>query len=132
MSTLKETLQQRRTAELPQSRSCDSADTPGRALQIHSWNGETWVLPWSHFIAARHLGTGESEQLVLSFTNLEVVLDGARLLSLLPGIAGFRLDSLRSLPTKYEPQGDGSEPFIKRLSVRPIGGLSAAETADSV
>ena len=132
MSTLQENLQQRRTAELPQSLSSNSAEAPGRALQIHSWNGETWVFPWSHFSAARHQGTGESEQLVLSFANHEVVVDGVRLLSLLPEIAGFRLDSLRSLPTKYEPQGNGSEPFVKRLSVRPVGKPAAVETAHSV
>ena len=131
MSTLKENLQQRRTAELPVNRSHDAAETPVRSLQIHSWNGESWVFPWSHFSAARHRGTGESEQLVLSFANHEVVLDGSRLLSLLPEIAGFRVDTLRGLPAKYEPQGNGSEPFIKRLSIRPIGQPPVEETAHS-
>jgi hypothetical protein len=61
MSTLKEIIQQRRAAELPSSRSCDSAEAPVRALQIHSWNGDKWVLPWTHFSAARHQGTDETE-----------------------------------------------------------------------
>lgn len=131
MSTLKESLQQRRIAELPESRSCDSTEVPGRALQIESWNGENWVFPWSHFSAARHQRNSGGEQLVLSFANYEVVVDGARLVLLLPEIAGFRVDTLRGLPAKYELQSNGSEPFIKRLSVRPISRPPSEEIADS-
>jgi hypothetical protein len=126
MSTLQETLRQRRAAEPPNSRSCDSAEAPVRALQIHSWNGEKWVFPWSHFSAACHQGTGESEQLVLSFANHEVVLDGAHLALLLPEIASFHLDSLRDMPTKFRSQADKNEPFITRVSVR-----SASDSIES-
>ncbi|MGA3008518.1 MAG: hypothetical protein ABSE59_11575 [Opitutaceae bacterium] len=118
MSTLQDALHQRRRAELTHSRSCDSAEAPVRALQIHSWNGEKWVLPWSHFSAARHQTTGNSEQLVLSFANHEVVLDGARLALLLPEIASSHLDCLRDMPAKFRSQADQSEPFISRVSVR--------------
>lgn len=118
MSTLQDALRQRRAAELPDGRSCESAEAPVRALQIHSWNGEKWVFPWSHFSAACQKGSGESEQLVLSFANHEVVLEGARLALLLPEIASFHLDSLRDMPAKFRSQGDKSEPFIGRVSVR--------------
>ena len=124
MSTLKEIVQQRRAAELPSRRSCDSAEAPVRSLQIHSWNGEKWVLPWSHFSAAHHQGTGENEQLVLSFANHEVVLDGARLALLLPEIASFHLDCLRDMPAKFRSQAGQNEPFISRVSVRCLSDLS--------
>lgn len=101
------------------------------SLTIHSWNGEKWVLPWSHFSAACHQGTGENEQLVLSFANHEVVLDGVRLALLLPAIASFHLDSLRDMPAKFRSQADKSEPFISRVSVRsatdsPEGGTQTS------
>ena len=123
MSTLQETLQQRRAAEQPPNRSSGSADAQVRSLQIHSWNGEKWVLPWSGFSAACHQGTGESEQLVLSFANHEVVLDGARLALLLPEIASFHLDCLRDMPAKFHSQADKDEPFISRVSVRSVSDL---------
>ena len=123
MSTLKEIVQQRRAAELPSRRSCDSAEAPVRALQIHSWNGEKWVLPWSHFSAAHHQGTGENEQLVLSFANHEVVLDGARLALLLPEVASFHLDCLRDMPAKFRSQAGQNEPFVSRVSVRSASQL---------
>lgn len=101
MSTLKESLLQRRKAELPHSRSCDSAETPVRMLQIDSWNRERWVFPWAHFIAAHHRSTDETEELQLLFADHEVVLNGARLALLMPEIAHFRLDSLSEMPSKF-------------------------------
>jgi hypothetical protein len=131
MSTLQETLQQRRAAEQPSSRSSDSADAQVRSLQIHSWNGEKWVLPWSGFAAACHRGTGESEQLVLSFANHEVVLDGARLALLLPEIASFHLDCLRDMPAKFRSQADKDEPCISRVAVRSVADSSDSDAPDS-
>lgn len=125
MSTLQESVQKRRAAEHQAGRSCDLADESVRSLQVHSWNGEKWVLPWSHFSAARHQDTGESEQLVLSFANHEVVLDGMRLALLLPGIASFRLDRLRDMPAKFRLHEDQNEPFISRVSVRSLAGATS-------
>ena len=131
MSTLRDALNQRRRAELAHSRSCDSAEAPVRALQIHSWNGEKWVFPWSHFSAARHQTTGDSEQLVLSFANHEVVLDGARLALLLPEIASSHLDCLRDMPAKFRSQADKNEPFISRVSVHALKDLPESDVETS-
>ena len=89
------------------------------------------MLPWSHFSAAHHEGTGENEQLVLSFANHEVVLDGARLSLLLPEIASFHLDCLRDMPAKFRSQAGQNEPFISRVSVRSASDLpeTGAQTA---
>lgn len=123
MSTLQETLRLRRAAELPHSRSCDLSAAPVRTLQIHSWNGEKWVFPWAHFSAACHQGSGESEQLVLSFANCKVVVEGARLALLLPEIANFHLDCLRDMPERFRSQAGDNEPFISRVAVRCLSGL---------
>ena len=131
MSTLKESLIHRRIGESPSESGCYSTEASVPALSIYAENGELWVLPWSHFVSARHTGDGNCERLALLFTNHEVELHGTRLASLVPEIAGFRLDSLRSLPAKYEPQGNVCEPFIERLSVRLIGPPPMAGTASS-
>jgi hypothetical protein len=131
MSTLKESLIHRRIGEPPLENGCYSTEASVPALSIYAENGELWVLPWSHFVSARHTGEGNGERLVLLFANHEVELHGTRLASLVPEIAGFRLDSLRSLPAKYEPQGNVSAPFIERLSVRLIGTPPTAGTAPS-
>ena len=131
MSTLKESLIHRRIGESASDGGCYSTEASVPALSIHAGSGELWVLPWSHFVSARHTGDGNGERLTLLFANHEVELHGNRLASLVPEIAGFRLDSLRSLPAKYEPQGNASEPFIERLSVRLIGSPPSAEIAPS-
>jgi hypothetical protein len=131
MSTLKESLIHRRIGESPSDGACYSTEASVPALSIYAENGELWVLPWSHFVSARHTGDGNGERLALLFANHEVELHGTRLASLVPEIAGFRLDSLRSLPAKYEPQGNVSEPFIERLSVRQVGTPPTAGTASS-
>jgi len=118
MSTLQETLHHRRTGELRSESGCHSAEAPVPALLIFAADGEQWVFPWSHFVCARHLGDGENERLVLSFANHEVEMLGKRLATLMPAIAQFHLNSLRSLPAKYELQSSGSEPYILNLSVR--------------
>lgn len=58
--------------------------------------------------------------MVLFFANHEVEIRGKRLTTLMPAIAQFHLNSLRSLPAKYEPQSTGAEPFIVHLAVRPM------------
>ncbi len=131
MSTLKESLIHRRVGESPSEVGCHSAEASVPALLIQANSGELWVLPWSHFVSARHKCAGDREHVTLLFANHEVELQGVRLASLLPEIAGFHLGLLRSLPAKYEPQCNASEPFIERLSVRPIGPPSSAGSASS-
>jgi|GEM_PF-4935323 len=60
----------------------------------------------------------KASNLVLSFANYEVVVDGAHLALLLPEIANFHLDCLRDMPAQFRSQADKNEPFISRLSVR--------------
>jgi hypothetical protein len=131
MSTLKETLVHRRAVASASDTGCYSTEAAVPTLLIQAGNGERWVLPWSHFVSARHNGDGDSERLTLLFVSHEVELQGTRLAALLPAIARFQLDSLRSLPAKYEIQGNGTEPFIERLSVRSTGASPGAETTCS-
>ena len=119
MMTLKETIRERKASEPSREASSEAAEVPVRALQIHTWTGEKWILPWGYFYSARLQGSGNREQLVLSFANHEVVVDGTRLGLLLPEIAGFQLDCLRDLPEKFRVDADKSVPFISRVSVRP-------------
>ena len=127
MTTLREVLQSRRTAELPASRSCEIADAPVPALQIHIWSGDKWVLPWACFNAVHHQTTGESEQLTLSFARHEVLVEGTCLAPLLPAIATFRLDCLRNLPANFRTEVEKGEPFITRVSMRALSDFDSSK-----
>jgi hypothetical protein len=131
MSTLKETLIHRRVEKSAAESGCHSAMDFVPALLIHAESNERWVLPWAHFVSARHQVDADREHLTLLFARHEVEVYGVRLASLLPVIAKFHLDSLRSVPAKYESLGDSDAPFIERVSVAPIGTPPDEETASS-
>ena len=130
MSSLREALQRLRSEQLPPSRSCDLADAPVRALQIHVWEGKKWVLPWAYFYAVDHQATNECEQLIFSFARHEVTAEGTCLAHLLPTIAGFRIECLRSLPASFRVQVEKSEPFITHVSVRVLVDLGSSKNAE--
>lgn len=118
MSNLREALQRLRSEQLlPTSRSCNLADSPVRALQIHVWKGKKWVLPWAYFYAVDHQGTGESEQLLFTFARHEVRAKGFCLAQLVPVIAAFRLECLRSLPEGFREHTEPGEPFVNCVKV---------------
>jgi len=118
MSTLQEALKKLRADESLPTRSFESGKTPLHSLQVHSWKGDKWVLPWAHFGSACHHRVGTKEQLVLSFAQHVIELEGVRLALLLPGIASQEFVCLRSMPVKYDGKADENEPYISRVSVR--------------
>jgi hypothetical protein len=118
MNTLKEMVRDRKAAEPSRETTSDTAEAPVRALRVHAWNGEQWVLPWGYFYFAQLQSGVDREQLVLRLAHHEVVLEGIRLALLLPEIAGFQLERLRDLPVKFQVDADKSVPFISRVSVR--------------
>lgn len=120
MSTLQDTLSHRRSGQSSSERAFCSADVSVPALVIQTTAGEQWVLPWSHFVSARHTFGDNREQLTLLFANHEVGLHGVCLVPLLDEIASFRLGSLRSFPPKYAPQSDEQEPFIEHVAVKQM------------
>ena len=118
MTTLKEELQKRRLAEPRVVHSYELAKEPVRSLQIHAWNGEKLVLPWSQFYSAVHRSLGDGEQLALWFSKHEVDLQGVRLVVLLPKIASFHLACVWGEPVEFQTEADKNEAFISRVSVR--------------
>jgi hypothetical protein len=130
-TSLKEALQQYREAHPPSLESYNQTSQPVRTVQIHLWNGEHWVLPWAHLVSACHQGSGESQQLVLMFAHHEVVLHGANLALLLSEIASFHVDHLNELPENFRAQTCKDEPFISRISVRPLLNSGKAEQHNS-
>lgn len=119
MSTLRDLISERRAADAPLGLQSATAATASPALLIQKWDNQSWVLPWSYFLGAHHASTDGGEQLVLSFSLGEVLVQGARLDLLLPDIAAYRLESLRELPEKYREAPSASTPSIREILVKP-------------
>lgn len=122
MSTLRQSLQQHRAAD--SAASCVTAEERQSALIVSSWQGDSWVLPWSHFVSARLAG----DRIELTFANVLVTLTGQNLITLLDDIAAFRLGCLRDLPAEYRRKVVEGRPFISRIEVHPLGSASAHES----
>ena len=114
MSTLQQSLHQRRAEQADLS--CVSVGAQSPALVVRTWQGDSWVLPWSHFTSAR-LAEGE-DGLEISFATCLVTLHGENLRGLLDDIAVFRVGALRDLPASYRKKAGEGEPFIARIEVR--------------
>jgi hypothetical protein len=89
------------------------------ALIVSSWQGDSWVLPWSHFASAR-LAEGDG-RLEIAFTTCLIIVSGGNLHGLLNDIAAFRVGCLRELPAAYRKKSGEGEPFIARIEVRSVG-----------
>jgi hypothetical protein len=127
MSTLQQTLQQRRAE--PAGVACVSAAAPVPALVVRSWQGETWVLPWSHFVSARL--AEDAGRLEVAFTHCVVLVTGEHLAGLVEDLAAFRIGCLRDLPALYRKKGAEGEPFISRIEIQTTGEGKPKATRES-
>ena len=125
MSSLKQSLQQHRAME--PAGSCVVAAERQSALIVSIWQGESWVLPWSHFISARLDG----ERIEITFANVLVVLTGQNLNALLEDIAAFRLGCLRDIPADYSRQPVAGHPFIARIEVQPLVSIAGGPVSET-
>jgi hypothetical protein len=102
-----------------------TADRPVE-LVVETTNGETWLLPWHHFVFGRHQEAGERERLVLTFVAHEVAMSGLNLGALITEVVDQRLARLRAAPGKYL-KSSGEEPFIEQIQVRSLAEHTVTE-----
>ena len=129
MSSLHEEVARRSAAE-PTEPQCVLMQPGASALVICQWQGESWALAWSQFVAARLCGSDVHASLELSFANYLVTVSGENLRVLLDDIATSRLGCIRDLPAKYQRQMREGATYIARIEVRPLANSSAGETRE--
>jgi hypothetical protein len=120
MSTLQQTFHRQRADE-PEGHACYSVRAQASTLLVELSSGERWVLPWMHFVFARHHDEGKDERLVLTFASHEVKVSGHNLVVLAETAAKAELESIRELPPKYRDRL-ADDPFVTKITVRDLGG----------
>jgi len=118
MSTLQESVDARRAAKSAEF-TCVVVAAQGPTLTVSIWRGRSWVLPWSHLVAASLADIEEPETLEISFTGHVVTVTGQNLRRVLDDLAGFRIAGLRNLPAEHRARLSADAPFIAQLEVRP-------------
>ena len=120
MSTLKDAILQRRMVESDSGNPCFSTGKEVSTFLVEASNGESWLLPWHHFLHGCRQTVDGSERLVLTFATQEVVLKGSNLSLLADEIAQLRLEGVRPAPGRYQKSA-GGEPFVEDIAVQPAG-----------
>jgi hypothetical protein len=120
MSTLKDAILQRRMVESDSGNPCFSTGKEVSTFLVEASNGESWLLPWHHFLHGCRQTVDSNERLVLTFATQEVVLQGVNLSFLVDEIAHLRLDGVRPAPGQYQKSA-GIEPFVEHIAVQPAG-----------
>src|SRR5450432_2900570 len=119
MSVLQQSLERRRATEILEF-ACVTITAPAPAMVISSWEGESWVLPWAHFVAARLNCSNQEEILELSFAGHTVVASGRNFRRILDDLASFRVGWLRDLPTEYEARNREEDIYVSRITVTSL------------
>lgn len=119
MSTLREEIAARRATHAAEA-SFIVASSSAATLVVSTWQGETWVLPWSQLACARFTGTGGNARLELSFPQYFVVIHGRKLRGLLADLAALRISTIRDFPPDFRPPADASQPYIARIEVSAL------------
>lgn len=102
MNSLKEQIRQRKIELGGPPEGCATYTTAGAStLRLEASSGETWVLPWHHFIVCRLDDENEREALRLTFVGYEVVVRGVNLEPVAAAIARQSLVALRTAQEKY-------------------------------
>lgn len=73
------------------------------------------MLPWSRFCNARLVG----EELMLTFSDVDVVIRGQNLALMVKEFAGLSIETLRPLPAEYRSIIPVTESFISEIAVIP-------------
>jgi hypothetical protein len=126
MSTLKDTLVQRRMEEPDAGHPCYSANAEASTLLVEASNGENWLLPWQHFLEGRQKTADGCERLVLTFATQEVAVVGKNLGVLVDEIAHLRLEGVRPAPGKYQ-KSSSADAFVAKIEVRSRADKDARE-----
>lgn len=96
---------------------CVVITAPASALVVWAWQGECWILPWSHMLSGRLREEEDQETLELSFSAQRLIARGHNLRQIVNDVAGFRVGCLRQFPPEYRNQFSADAPFIGVLEV---------------
>jgi hypothetical protein len=93
-----------------------ASDRDCRCLQIQLQSGETYILPYQHFLGACYLEGGRANTLKIEFTGYSVVIEGGRLREIAVALGEMSLSYMRELPARYQKLETASEAFSIRVT----------------
>ena len=107
-------------AAAEQSPGCWHRDRNRSCLRIEASPTETFLFPYSQFVAAHHARSDDSETLLISFSSHEVTVAGQRLGDIAAALQDLSVNWVKTLPARYRSltQFDGA--VVTQIEVKPV------------
>lgn len=102
-----------------QSPGCWHRERNRSCLRIERSATETFVMPYSQFVAAHHARSGDAETLRISFSNHEVTIAGQRLSEIVAALQDLSVDWVKALPARYRSLTQFEGAIVTQIEVKP-------------
>ena len=89
-------------------------------LRIETCKGETFLLPYQHFVLAHFHRQGDGEILTISFASHQLRLEGRHLEEILAALQEYAVDWIAATPARYEALVEGDSAMIAKLEVKAV------------
>lgn len=89
-------------------------------LRIETCEGETFILPYQHFVLAHLQRQSADEILTISFASHQLRLEGRHLEEILAALQEYGVDWIASTPARYETLAEGDSAMIAKLEIKAV------------
>ena len=103
-----------------QSPGCWHRDRNRSCLRLEASATETFLFPYSQFVAARHARSADTETLLISFSSHEVTVTGKRLGEISAALQDLSVDWVKTLPARYRSLTQFEGAVVTQIEVKPI------------
>lgn len=107
-------------AAAEQSPGCWHRDRNRSCLRLEASATETFLFPYSQFVAAHHARSGDSETLRISFSNHEVTVAGQRLSEIAAALQDLSVDWVKTLPARYQSLAQFEGVVVTKIEVKSV------------
>jgi len=99
---------------------CWGRERDRNCIRIETCEGETFILPYQHFVLAHLQRQGDCEILIVSFASHQLHLEGRHLKEVVLALQENAVDWIASTPTRYESLCEGDSAMIAKLEIKAV------------
>ena len=100
--------------------SCWGREPDRDCLRIETGEGETFVLPYQHFVTAHFERQDNGEVLTISFASHHLRLEGRCMEEIVAALQEYAVDWIAPTPARYESLREGDSATIAKLEIKAV------------
>jgi hypothetical protein len=99
---------------------CWGRDPDRDCLRIETGEGETFILPYQHFVTAHFQRQDNGEVLTISFASHQLRLEGRRMEEIVEALQEYAVAWISPTPVRYERLREGDSAAIAKLEIKAV------------